>query len=247
MTVSVFIPTTPNYIKYLNSILDAYINDSTVKPDEIVVSISNYKEIDNVLMENLIKKFNHVKFILHENILLAGPNRQCANKYCDSDIIIYQDSDDLPHPQRVEIIKYVFNNYDIVHLNHSYYNLTEEIIKTNKNKLPNSEKIVLCDIKYMGSDELYKIHLPNGKLEECTNITNYYGYGVNYPVHAGAVAIKKDVLKYVMWKNRDELKYSPQWFNRLYKGAEDYEFCVECLKYFNKSMIIDSKIYYYCG
>jgi hypothetical protein len=35
------------------------------------------------------------------------------------------------------------------------------------------------------------------------------------------------------------------WNNPNYKGAEDYEFCMEVLKEYNKSILIDSKIYYY--
>ena len=59
------------------------------------------------------------------------------------------------------------------------------------------------------------------------------------------LAINKNVLKTVKWKNRNELSFSPMWNNPNYKGAEDYEFCMEVLKEYNKSILIDSKIYYY--
>src|SRR3990167_5690905 len=51
----------------------------------------------------------------------AGKNRNIACSHAEGDILIAQDADDIPHPQRIEIIKYVFENYATEHLLHSYF------------------------------------------------------------------------------------------------------------------------------
>lgn len=235
MEISLFIPTIPNHIQFLDEILFIYLNKSTIVPNEIIVSVSNYKTIPPELLLPIIDKYQNVKFILHDKIMLAGPNRQVSKDFCNGDIIVYHDSDDLPHIQRIEIIKHFFDNYDILHLNHSYDdipNYNENIIEIN-------------NINMIGSDILNQAAFPNNKLDEC--VDNFRGYGCfnDLLIHGGAIAIKKSVLGVIRWKNRDELYFSPGWDNLNYKGAEDYEFNMESTFYLKKSMIIDSKCYFY--
>jgi hypothetical protein len=242
MKISLFIPTIPEHIRFLNSILYIYINESTVKPNEVIVSVSNSKVIQEDIIKSLINEFPNVNFILHDNIMLAGPNRQSSKEYCSGDIIIYHDSDDLPHIQRIEFIKYFFETMDIVHLNHSYEPTSNQPIKNGEY---HKNFINIDEVKWVDSNTLKSSFFPNNVLEECINHTNAYTH--TYHTHAGVTAIKKDVLNHIRWKDRDELSYSPGWNNLNYKGAEDYEFCMETLYTFNKSIIINSKIYFhYC-
>ena len=53
----------------------------------------------------------------------AGANRNRASVVATGGVLIYQDADDLPHPQRVEIIAALFENYAIDHLMHYFYHL----------------------------------------------------------------------------------------------------------------------------
>lgn len=232
--ISIYIPTIPEHIKYLERILSIYLNKSTVKPNEIVVSVSNYKATPPELLIPIMSNYQNVKFILHDHIMLAGPNRQVSKDFCSGDIIIYQDSDDLPHIQRIEIIKHFFDNYDILHLNHSYdihHNYNEDLID-------------ITNINHITSDVFNKHFFPNNKLEGCISVIKSYCYE-NFPSHGGAIAIKKDVLNHIKWKDRYELYYSPGWDNYGYKGAEDYEFNMEATFFLGKSMMIDSKCYFY--
>ncbi len=247
LTTSVFIPTIPNHIINLDNILDNYTNKQTIKPNQIVVSISDFSNVDKIKFNELSKKYNDVLFLKHYDIQLAGPNRQHSKYFCDQDIIIYQDSDDLPHIQRVEIIKHFFENHDIVQLNHSYVNLTQEVSSINNMNLDtyNENHIDINNINFVNSDEIYNSFFPNNNLLDCVTKTNAYSY--KFPTHAGVVSIKRDVLETIEWKNRKDLYYSPNWNNPYYKGAEDYEFCMETLFNFNKSMIIDAKLYFYFG
>lgn len=234
--ISLFIPTIPNHIQFLDEILSTYLNKSTVIPNEIIVSVSNYRTIPPEVLLPIIDKYLNVKFILHDKIMLAGPNRQVSKDFCNGDIIVYHDSDDLPHIQRIEIIKHFFENYDILHLSHSYD------IKT----MYNEDLIDISNIKYVTSDSMNKDYFPNNILEECVKYCNAYGGGYNIAVVAGSIAIKKEVLNHIKWKDRGELTYSPGWNNPSYKGAEDYEFNMETTFSLKKSMLIDAKCFFYC-
>lgn len=249
MTVSVYIPTIPNHIKFLDKILNSYLIKSTVKPNQIIVSVSNFNEIDKELYHKIKNNYTNVLFLEHDSVELAGPNRQFSKDYCTEDIIIYQDSDDLPHIQRIEIIKYFFENYDILHLHHSYFNLTNDInsIKNEDSFNYNEELINVNDIKLIESKDFYSELFPNNSLLDVRNNLNFNKIFNKFKPHHGSFAIKKDVLNTIKWKNRKELNYSPGWDNMSYKGAEDYEFMVETIYFHNKSIIIDGRIYFYFG
>ena len=119
MKTDVFITTYPPHFNYLNRIVDMYLN-STVKPDNIVISVSSYNENQKNFFDDLENKNKIVKILRNKNLLLTAESRTLA-KNSDADIIIYHDSDDFPHNSRVEMIKYFFQNYDIMHLHHSYH------------------------------------------------------------------------------------------------------------------------------
>jgi cellulose synthase/poly-beta-1,6-N-acetylglucosamine synthase-like glycosyltransferase len=119
-STSIVIPCHHLHAKYLKRVCQAYCNQ-TVLPDEIVISLSGYLQIE----EEIIKDLEEtpwpfpVRLILTEESKKCCENRNIAAGAAECDILILQDADDFPHPQRVEIISYFFNNYDIVHLMHS--------------------------------------------------------------------------------------------------------------------------------
>ena len=121
MKTSVVIPATPGNFVFLNSVIQNYA-EGTVKPDEIVVSLSNGCYVDGV--DALEKRFSSVfedfKVLIHDKVMVQGPNRDAATMATKNEIIISNDADDVPHPQRVEIIKHFFETQPILHLNHSY-------------------------------------------------------------------------------------------------------------------------------
>jgi len=229
MKYCLFIPTTPTHFKNLDKILALY-KIGTVQPDEIIISISKSNEISKNEMDYIENKYN-CKLMKHKKLMLAGPNRQESIK-SESDIIIYHDSDDYPHKQRIEIIKYFFEQNNIVMLNHSY------------SKNYNEEDIIIQNISIIKCEDIYGLYFPNNILKDCIKYCGAYGGGWNIPICAGPVSIKKEVLNDIKWKDRHELSYSPMWNNLNYKGAEDYEFCMEVLYHFKKSILIDSPIYF---
>jgi hypothetical protein len=179
MTIDLFIPTVPAHITHLDKIFSLY-ETSTVLPTNIYVSVTQYEECkDEVsILEN---KWKNITFLKTNDKLLAGPNRQRSKEFCNSDIIVYHDSDDYPHIQRLEIIKYFFENYDILHLNHSYDNKTAY----------NEKHIDIQNISTVNSVDIYKKYFPSNIITECKNSTYAYGGCFNWIVQAGVPAIKK--------------------------------------------------------
>lgn len=121
MTTSVIIPCHYLHAHYLPQLIKAYA-EGTVLPDEIVISLSEAKKVE----KKIIDEINDTKWPFPVNLLTfdypitAGGNRNKACMQASGDILIGQDADDLPHPQRVEIIKYFFENYQLDHLMHGW-------------------------------------------------------------------------------------------------------------------------------
>jgi len=230
MTISLIIPTTPNHFKYLKCVLNHYLN-GTIIPDEVIISISNSHQINRDVINSLKNDFNNQfsRFLLVENDFRVeeGPNRGKGSEYSECDILTYHDSDDLPHPQRIEIIKYFFENFDILHLNHSY---------TFETKF---ENIDIKNIQYKSSDELYSKYF-KGILSETRPSKVYddngnslpYGSGFGWAICGGPTSIKKEVLSKIKWGQTMDVSY-------------DYDFSMDSLFYLKKSIIINTPLIWY--
>lgn len=180
LTVSIIIPCHYKHVQHLPELLQHY-EHQTEHPEEIVISIS---EVDKVPMETINAIQNHsysfkVIVIKHKEKLYAGFNRNSACSKASGDIFICQDADDIPHPQRVEIIKYFFSKYDIKHLIHKC--ILDSSIKENIDAFMNSyqkENISFALPTFLRT-RMLRFH----------NITN------------GNIAIKRNVFKKVQWSN----------------------------------------------
>jgi hypothetical protein len=234
LKTTVFIPTIPNHFKYLENIVQTY-NTGKVIPDEIIISAA----MDNSDIHQLdhLKQYDNVRIEPYFGKLEVGPNRQRAKEFVDGGIILYQDSDDLPCKERVYWVRKFFQeNSDISVLNHSYVFMGNEI----------SDELLETYITVF-SPELKKLYFPNNKYPDDARGLGCYGKYMSFPVHAGAVCIRRNVLDSVSWKRMSEY----QIFNPLplysYKGAyaEDAEFCFDCIWKLNKSAIISLPLYYY--
>jgi hypothetical protein len=121
MTTSVIIPCVAKHFKHLSKLLTAYENQ-TYLPDQIVISLSEIEQLE----ENEIAALANYPWAFRLSVLRqfgkksAGQNRNLACKEADGMLILCQDADDLPHPQRVEIVKYLFEHYIIDHLLHGW-------------------------------------------------------------------------------------------------------------------------------
>jgi hypothetical protein len=229
MKISLVIPSTPNHFRYIDCILKNYEN-GTEKPDEVIISVSEGNRINSQLIEELKSKysnsFGRLEFVLNNRQVMEGPNRGIGSEHTTCEYITYHDSDDIPHPQRIEIIKHFFKNYDILHLNHSYKYET------------GFDEIKIEDIKIADSKKLYSDHFGDGNYTE--RPLNYfpdpnnraYGCCVGFWVCGGPTTIHRSVLDHIKWNENRILSY-------------DYDFCMDVLFKFNKSMAIDSTLIWY--
>jgi len=120
MTTSVIIPCVARHFVWMSGILEAYQNQ-TVIPNEIVLVFSEAEKINDVDIAKLEKglwDFN-LKIIKRNGVFLEGENRNVAMDNASGDILIFSDADDIPHPQRVEIVKHIFENYEVEHIIHA--------------------------------------------------------------------------------------------------------------------------------
>ncbi len=112
-TVSVIIPCYYKHADQLPMLLEHLCNQSTL-PEEVVISLSEADKCERWIVESIegaIYPFK-VKLLQTNEKLPAGSNRNIACRNAKGDIFITQDADDIPHVQRVEIIKFVFENYN---------------------------------------------------------------------------------------------------------------------------------------
>lgn len=225
MKISLVIPCTPNHFLNLRENLEKTMSGTSV-PDEIVISLSNSNYVSSDLIkkmeEYLSEKVEKFALLKHYRKMPHGPNRQAGSEAASGDLLIYQDADDYPHPQRIEIMEYFFDNHDIVHLNHGWIPATidfENLEKTN--------------ISYINPEDIYKQYFPNNNFSDCLGASNY---GAGFVTTTGGhTSVLKKVLERVRWKDWDEL----------IGRAEDYEFCMEVAYNFKKSMIIDAPLIQY--
>jgi hypothetical protein len=230
MTLSLVIPSTPNHFQYVDCIIKHYLN-GTVIPDEIIVSVSDSHQINpkifNLLKKKYLKSYPNLIILKHTHMVPEGPNRGEGSKVAKYDLISYHDSDDIPHPQRIEIIKHFFNKFDIKHLNHSYKcEIGFDIIDFEK-------------IKYVLPNDLYNSHFgenndyterPLNLFPNPDNIS--YGCMSDFLVCGGPTTIHRSVLDTIKWNQDRILSY-------------DYDFCMDVLFTLKKSIVIDSPLIWY--
>ena len=119
------IPVVLRHIKHLETCVNHSL-EQTLLPNEIIIIISEYMENENnnkIINEVDLKiRKNNIKSVIKtfSKVQYAGENREIAYKLCTSDIIIYQDCDDLVHKQRNEILLNIHMKTKIPHILHGW-------------------------------------------------------------------------------------------------------------------------------
>lgn len=121
LKVSVVIPCHYKHAQYLPHLLQAFSEQST-PPDEVVISLSQCNKVDVDIIEaiNATTYPFSLRLITFKKAISEGGNRNHGCAHATGDVFICHDADDLPHPQRVEAIKYFFEFYHIDHLMHRW-------------------------------------------------------------------------------------------------------------------------------
>ncbi len=121
-TISVIIPCHYLHFHHIRTLLDLYEKQS-VLPNEIIIVLSESGQINSEEIEkikNLKYRFG-LKLLEVKEKSPAGNNRYLGSVEAEGSILIFQDADDIPHTQRVEIISYYMKKYpEVMHLIHNY-------------------------------------------------------------------------------------------------------------------------------
>lgn len=136
MTLSVVIPCSGVHFQHLAFLLKEYARQTRL-PDEVVIGLSLIETLPKeeiAALETQRWPFR-LKLLKHEGKRSAGMNRNVACTRATGDVILCQDADDLPHPQRVEIVKYLFENYEIEHLLHEWIPPEGEFLTYDKEEV----------------------------------------------------------------------------------------------------------------
>ena len=182
LSVSVVIPCVPKHAPYLFNLLSYYAKQTEV-PHEVIISLSQYGAIDAGLLDTLTNAEWPFKLILIRNAerTSAGKNRNLGSDAASGDILMFQDADDIPHPQRVEIVKYFFEKYDICHLMHFYV----------------SAKSILHDAKppheFIWYDKTKIVTRVHARYEESSP---------HLPFHNGQPCILRSLSKLIKWPDQ---------------------------------------------
>ena len=219
MKTSIAIPCAWHHVRYLDAALSK-IAAGTELPDEVVIIISPvepHKDLRHI--HTLWQKFRRhfhliIEFCGHR--MDAARARHALTANLTGDVILYHDADDTQHPQRVEMVKRFFDEYDIMHLCHSYKMFNEG----------QAGQIVYDDIKVIPSEHLYKNYFVTGPRPDA--FSSHF-----MRTHAGGLCIRREVLQKVSWHN-------------MRTGAgEDRDFCLKILEVFNKTILVDAPLLNY--
>tara|TARA_Y100000389_G_C17460760_1_gene521478 strand:- start:2383 stop:3288 length:906 start_codon:yes stop_codon:yes gene_type:complete len=243
--ISLIIPCIPEHLNSLEKILNDYIS-GTKFPDQTIISLSNTEKMrkNNTFIDYLYNKFGSIlpdfTIILTEKLLNRADNRNKGIEYAKGDIITFSDADDRVHKQRIEIISYFFQKYDIDCLLHSFALKNCELNKSNDYHCIYCKHRINCyckeympsDISFIPSDKLYNINYPDKLI--LPNVKNIIGWTNNKQVHPhhGFSTVKKKVL--------DKIK-----FNKDYPRGQDSLFCQEILYNRFKTILLDAQLMVY--
>lgn len=193
MSASVIVPCSAQHFVWLSGLLEAY-QQQTMIPEEVVVSLSEVERLPQDQITLLEKGLWDFKLRIIRNIgkVSEGRNRTIAMNNATGDILIFNDADDLPHPQRVEIVKFVFENYEVEHLLHSYSFARKDITP-----------IAVKDIQplqFNGFDAI-----------------SHYAYASKVPITTGSPCFLKKVGNAIKWEGRADVAHARQVY-KLFKN-----------------------------
>ena len=128
MKTSLCIPLTSKHFKWLPNLFKS-IEEYTEMPDEIVISASSVPDQQQAF-ENIVNVAKQYKittqlslFITNEKFLV-GKNRNICIENASGDLLIFHDADDIAHPQRINILRTLFETNNNIALVLQHYNLT---------------------------------------------------------------------------------------------------------------------------
>jgi hypothetical protein len=201
LRASVVIPCAHKHSVRLAELLE-HLDRQTRKADEIIVALSG---CDAPPLPN------HVRLLHSAEPCTAGKNRNRASEAATGDVLVYQDADDLPHPQRVEIVLALFERYEIEHLMHGYIYTMGHTWSIGHPGEPSAHRPL-------------PIVMPPLSIEEATEKSSYRSEPLHTTiVTSGEVCVMRSTWEKVRWPERR-------------MTGEDYEFNQAIFKTFKRTV-----------
>ena len=204
-------------IHYVERVLNA-LSHQTAAPYEILIYCSGIKDIQISKDITINSKIIPIKTIIDNTPQLQTVARNTCAYHSKGDVVSFFDVDDIPHPQKIEIISAYINNYDF--LVHSY--------KTDNN---NFSKIDLQKIKYY-------TNLYIDKNPKSTNLKVV----PDRPIHHGHISLKKNIFNTLTYD--DDFYYTKPNGQKFCPG-EDGRFCQSLINHNFKGIFIDEPLILY--
>jgi glycosyltransferase involved in cell wall biosynthesis len=153
-------------VHYLPELLETF-KQQTVQPDEIIVVANSVNKLE---VGEDIKSF-----YTPERKPVSWSRNKCA-ELASKDIIVFFDVDDIPHPQKIEITKYIFENSDAECLAHGFTENSESVEKYTEFKFYEIKELMPQGYlkSPLGNNDVHHGHIALKR-----NITNEHKYNEN--------------------------------------------------------------------
>lgn len=199
-SIGIAIPTYSKHIQFLNELLES-IEQNTIKPTQVVVSISSMQDYEND------KIYSYpIKYLVTSDYKNPSMNRNIAKSHLNTDIISFIDGDDVMHCKRLEYIKTAFS-YDpyidiVMHnfIGTKHFSILEQNLFNNMYE-KQIEPYTNCYKEYTG-------HKP-GWFETTINWdlvkTDNNPYKINGMIHHSQISIRNKLNKYMFNEDKTAL------------------------------------------
>lgn len=199
LSTTVIIPCVASHFHYLEPLLQKYA-EQTKLPDEVVIALSQVECLEAgaiVALESGPWPFA-VKILQCIGRRSAGVNRNLACEQASGELFLCQDADDLPHPQRVEVVKHLFLRHHLQHLIHGWL--------SEGDPLP----VFQVDL------------LPLNKFHSFDDITRFYSLETaraRFRPHYGNICLLAEVAKRVKWEDSLEFDRDVAFNQKVYASV----------------------------
>lgn len=180
LKTTVVIPCAALHARHLRDTVTAFARQ-TLPPDEISICISGSAASqladDVAALCRVAGPQTAIVLQTDHRVAWAGRNRNRAAEHGAGDLLIYQDADDLPHPQRIEILVHLFRKYRVDHVLH-HYDQTASVADRGRWSAHR------FDVAAAGSTAYYE---------------RYGEQGHAHPFHNGNNATSRDLFREIRW------------------------------------------------
>jgi len=201
LSISVVIPCYPPHITYLPDVIKNILNQSEL-PDEIIIAVSEInptesQELELQLNSLIATSEKQIKMTVAGTIVpcFAGINRNRGACLANGDYIMFMDSDDLYHRQKIEITKKIIQKYKPNLILHDYHYL-DSMLDTEIN---------LEQIQIVLNDTIYHNTFGNPPMRYFDKEQKQDAYillSTVVNIHHGVVTVAKSVLNVVRYTAR---------------------------------------------